>query len=70
MLRHQPKNLRYDGSTNWLSFKQKIAVNRWSDSQFREYLNWCMEEKALDYFIIETIMWLWLSYTDIMLKMD
>ncbi|KAH3850494.1 hypothetical protein DPMN_092906 [Dreissena polymorpha] len=47
MPRHQPKNLRYDGSTNWLCFKQKCesyrAVNRWYDSECRDYLNWCLE---------------------------
>ncbi|KAH3871583.1 hypothetical protein DPMN_034788 [Dreissena polymorpha] len=51
MPRHQPNNLRYDGCTNWLSFKQKFesycAVNRWSDSECRDYLNWCLEGKAL-----------------------
>ncbi|KAH3705629.1 hypothetical protein DPMN_080706 [Dreissena polymorpha] len=74
MPRHQPKNLGYDGSTNWLSFKQKFesyrAVNRWSDSECRDYLNWCLEGKALDYFTIETSMGEWLSYTDIILKKE
>ena len=46
------------------------AVNRWSDSECRDYLNWCLEGKALDYFTIETSMGEWLSYTDIMLKME
>ncbi|KAH3861827.1 hypothetical protein DPMN_024778 [Dreissena polymorpha] len=43
------------------TFKQKFesyrVVNRWSDSECRDYLNWCLEGKALDYldyFTIET----------------
>ncbi|KAH3746380.1 hypothetical protein DPMN_180787 [Dreissena polymorpha] len=50
--------------------KSYRAVNRWSDSECRDYLNWCLEGKALDYFTIETSMGEWLSYTDIMLKME
>ncbi|KAH3821828.1 hypothetical protein DPMN_123596 [Dreissena polymorpha] len=74
MPRHQPKNLRYDGSTNWLSFIQKFesyhAVNRSSDSECRDYLIWCLEGKALDYLTIETSIREWLPYTYIMLKME
>ncbi|KAH3716154.1 hypothetical protein DPMN_058873 [Dreissena polymorpha] len=72
--RRQPKNLRYDGRTSWLSFKQKFnsyrKVYKWSDHECRDYLNWCLEGKALDYFTIETHMGESFSFRDIMRKME
>ncbi|XP_052219603.1 uncharacterized protein LOC127850481 [Dreissena polymorpha] len=69
-----PKNLRYDGRTSWLSFKQKFdsyrKVYKWSDHECRDYLNWCLEGKALDYFTIETRMGESFSFRDIMRKME
>lgn len=69
-----PKNLHYDGKTSWLSFKQKFdsyrKVNKWSDGECRDYLNWCLEGKALDYFTIETHMGQSYSFREIMRKME
>jgi len=69
-----PKNLRCDGRTSWLSFKQKFdsyrKVYKWSDHECRDYLNWCLEGKALDYFTIETRMGESFSFRDIMRKME
>ncbi|KAH3867518.1 hypothetical protein DPMN_030647 [Dreissena polymorpha] len=69
-----PKNLRYDGRTSWLSFKQKFdsyrKVYKWSDHECRDYLNWCLEGKALDDLTIETRMGESFSFRDIMRKME
>ncbi|KAH3720069.1 hypothetical protein DPMN_062962 [Dreissena polymorpha] len=69
-----PKNLRYDGKSYWLSFKQKFdsyrSVNSWTDSECRDYLNWCLEGKALDFFTIMTQMGDMFSFSEIMRKME
>ncbi|KAH3893647.1 hypothetical protein DPMN_017796 [Dreissena polymorpha] len=69
-----PKNLRYDGKSYWLSFKQKFdsyrSVNSWTDSECRDYLNWCLEGKALDFFTITTQMGDMFSFSKIMMKME
>ncbi|XP_052273390.1 uncharacterized protein LOC127873552 [Dreissena polymorpha] len=69
-----PKNLRYDGKSYWLSFKQKFdsyrSVNSWTDSECRDYLNWCLKGKALDFFTITTQMGDMFSFSEIMRKME
>jgi len=68
------KKLKYDGRSSWLSFKQKInsyrKVYHWDDQECRDYLNWCLEGKALDYFTIETHMGQMYSYKEIMRMME
>lgn len=69
-----PKNLRFDGKSSWLSFKQKFesykSVLQWDDSECRDYLNWALEGKALDFFTITTRMGEHYSYRQIMKKLE
>lgn len=66
--------MRFDGSTSWMSFKQKFesyrSVLNWSDSECRDYLNWSLEGKALDFFTITTSLGEHLSYHKIMEKFE
>ena len=54
--RKHPKALRFDGKTNWLSFKKKFnsyrKVMNWSETESKDYLMWSLEGKALDFFTI------------------
>ena len=54
--RKHPKALRFDGKTNWLSFKKKFnsyrKVMKWSETEIKDYLMWSLEGKALDFFTI------------------
>ena len=47
------KTQRFDGRTNWLSFKKKFdsykKVIRWSEEESKDYLMWSLEGKALDF---------------------
>ena len=56
--KHQ-KALRFDGKTNWLSFKKKFdsyrKVMRWSEEESKDYLIWSLEGKALDFLTITKI---------------
>lgn len=51
-----PKALRFDGKSNWLSFKKKFdsyrKVMKWSEAESKDYLMWSLEGKALDFFTI------------------
>jgi hypothetical protein len=66
--------LKYNGTTNWLSFRRKFEsyrkVLQWSSTECKDYLTWCLEGKALDFFTIVTSMGEQLSYAQIMKKMD
>ena len=57
--RKHPKALRFDGKTNWLSFKKKFdsyrKVMRWSEKESKDYLMWSLEGKALDFLMITKI---------------
>lgn len=72
--KHLPKNLKYDGTTPWLSFKQKFmsyrSVMGWTDSECRDYLNWCLDGKALDFFTFTTEMGHNLSFNKVMRKLE
>ena len=54
--RKHPKALRFDGKSNWLSFKKKFdsyrKVMKWSEAESKDYLMWSLEGKALDFFTI------------------
>ena len=54
--RKHPKALRFDGKSNWLSFKKKFnsyrKVMKWSETESKDYLMWSLEGKALDFFTI------------------
>lgn len=54
--RQLPKNLKFDGSTCWLSSKQKFdsysPVLWWFENKYRDYLSWSLEGKALDFLTI------------------
>ncbi|KAL8574972.1 hypothetical protein ACOMHN_064503 [Nucella lapillus] len=69
-----PKNLRYDGKTNWLSFKQKFesykSVLCWFSQESRDYLGWCLEGKALDFFTMVTQMGTDQSFHQVMKKLE
>ena len=57
--RKHPKALRFDGKTNWLSFKKKFdsyrKVMRWSEEESKDYLMWSLEGKALDFLTITKV---------------
>ena len=56
--RKHPKALRFDGKTNWLSFKKKFnsyrKVMKWSETESKDYLMWSLEGKALDFLTINS----------------
>lgn len=51
--RKLPKSLRFDGKSNWMSFKRKFKSYRqvlnWSETESKDYLLWSLEGKALDF---------------------
>ena len=57
--RKHPKALRFDGKTNWLSFKGKFdsyrKVMKWTEEESKDYLMWSLEGKALDFLTITKI---------------
>lgn len=56
LLRLLPKNLSYDGKTNWLAFKQKFTryatACEWTSSECLNCLCWCLTDKAADFYAI------------------
>ena len=56
--RKHPKALRFDGKTNWLSYKKKFnsyrKVMKWSETESKDYLMWSLEGKALDFLTINS----------------
>lgn len=49
-----PKSLRYDGSDSWKDFQQKFMrfaeVKNWRPQESKDYLGWCLEGRASEYF--------------------
>ena len=72
--RKHPKALRFDGKTNWLSFKKKFdsyrKVMRWSEEESKDYLIWSLEGKALDFLTITKIDLEKYSFRKIMKKLE
>ena len=72
--RKHPKALRFDGKTNWLSFKKTFdsyrKVMRWSEEKSKDYLNWSLEGKALDFLTITKIDLEKYSFRKIMKKLE
>ena len=72
--RKHPKALRFDGKTNWLSFKKKFdsyrKVMRWSEEESKDYLMWSLEGKALDFLTITKIDLEKYSFRKIMKKLE
>ena len=72
--RKHPKALRFDGKTNWLSFKKKFdsyrKVMRWSEEESKDYLMWSLEGKALDFLTIIKIDLDKYSFRRIMKKLE
>ena len=72
--RKYPKALRFDGKTNWLSFKKKFdsyrKVMRWSEEESKDYLMWSLEGKALDFITITKIDLEKYSFRKIMKKLE
>ena len=72
--RKHPKALRFDGKTNWLSFKRKFdsyrKVMRWSEEESKDYLMWSLEGKALDFLTITKIDLEKYSFRRIMKKLE
>ena len=72
--RKHPKTLRFDGKTNWLSFKKKFdsyrKVMRWSEEESKDYLMWSLEGKALDFLTITKIDLEKYSFRRIMKKLE
>ena len=56
LLRLLPKNLSYDGKTNWLAFKQKFTryatACEWTSEECLNCLCWCLTDKAADFYAI------------------
>ena len=56
LLRLLPKNLSYDGKTNWLAFKQKFTLyptaSEWTSEECLNCLCWCLTDKAADFYAI------------------
>ena len=56
LLRLLPKNLSYDGKTNWLAFKQKFTryatACEWTSEECLKCLCWCLTDKAADFYAI------------------
>ena len=72
--RKHPKALRFEGKTNWLSFKRKFdsyrKVMRWSEEESKDYLMWSLEGKALDFLTITKIDLEKYSFRRIMKKLE
>ena len=72
--RKHPKALRFDGKTNWLSFKKKFdsyrKVMKWTEEESKDYLMWSLEGKALDFFTITKIDLEKYSFRKIMKKLE
>ena len=72
--RKHPIALRFDGKTNWLSFKKKFdsyrKVMRWSEEESKDYLMWSLEGKALDFLTITKIDLEKYSFRKIMKKLE
>ena len=72
--RKHPKALRFDGKTNWLSFKKKFdsyrKEMRWSEKESKDYLMWSLEGKALDFLTITKIDLEKYSFRKIMKKLE
>ena len=72
--RKHPKALRFDGKTNWLSFKKKFdsyrKVMRWSEEESKDYLMWSLEGKVLDFLTITKIDLEKYSFRKIMKKLE
>ena len=72
--RKHPEALRFDGKTNWLSFKRKFdsyrKVMRWSEEESKDYLMWSLEGKALDFLTITKIDLERYSFRRIMKKLE
>lgn len=49
-----PKSLLYDGSDSWKAFQQKFMrfaeVKNWRPQESKDYLGWCLEGRASEYF--------------------
>ena len=54
--RKHPKGLRFNGKSNWRSFKKRFdsyrKVMKWSDTQYKDNLIWSLEDKAIDFFTV------------------
>ncbi|MEW8545915.1 MAG: hypothetical protein AB2693_20530 [Candidatus Thiodiazotropha sp.] len=72
--RKHPKTLRFDGKSNWLSFKKKFnsyrKVMEWSEEESKDYLMWSLEGKALDFFTITETKLEKYSFRSIMKKLE
>ena len=51
-----PKNLEFDGKTNWILFKQKFesyaAAAGWTDDKKTDMLVWGLKGKAADFYVL------------------
>ena len=53
VLRTLPRQLQYDGKSNWLHFKHKLTkyaeLSDWTAEECLDCLSWCFTEKAADF---------------------
>ena len=72
--RKLPKSLRFDGKSNWLSFKRKFKsyrhVLKWSKTESKDYLLCSLEGKALDFVTVTATNFENYSFRKIMKKLE
>ena len=65
-----PKNLEFDGKTNWILFKQKFesyaAAAGWTDDKKTDMLVWGLKGKSADFYVLLSNMNEELSYKHLM----
>ena len=65
-----PKNLEFDGKTNWILFKQKFesyaSAAGWTDDKKTDMLIWGLKGKAADFYVLLCNMNEDLSYKHLM----
>ena len=69
-----PKSLSYDGRGNWQAFYTKFTkyaeAQRWSARECRDYLCWCLEGKASEYYALLEESNTDLEYFDLLKKFE
>lgn len=69
-----PKTMRYDGTGNWLPFKQKFIrfahLRQWTEEERKDNLLFCLEGKACEYYATILQRDENIEYDQLLLKMD
>ena len=74
VLRTLPRQLQYDGKSNWLHFKHKFIkyaeLSDWTAEECLDCLSWCLTEKAADFCATLMERTKHLSYRKLMKRLD